>query len=451
MTENKSTSSGIQPYMPPLVLFLWASALKWLLIGLGVGFLASLKMHATALFANISFLNYGILQEVSETALVYGFLLQAVFAGCIWATAKLGNEAPGLGHVSSIGVFAWNILLTVGVIQIFINGTYGLKFMALSGSVLLGLVITSLFIVLPWVGRLLNSHDDNKIAPSYLLISLLVFPMIALPGGHFLHSAGITGVIQNVISQWYSHTLIFTLVPLFLMGILIFLVEEDPTVKGYSKSVPTASLWCILLGGFLGGLYHGFPVGGAVNALSVASVWFPAFGCVAIFLVLFGLANTNDNSHSVLNTFGLKWIAGGVMLALSLNAIASLESFAGSFGLTTFKPGLEQYILFGSLLMGAIFLIRVGIKGDFKPSAILCFSIYFGSLICLASYAIEAIAGNASGLRMNVAGLLVLFIVSVTQVLSITVACITASLGAIKGCCPAPQSKSVEKSKLANA
>jgi cbb3-type cytochrome oxidase subunit 1 len=450
MTEKNSKSKGSPGAMPPLVLILWMAALKWLVLGLAVGFVASMKMHATALFADIPFLTYGVLMEVSETILLYGFVLQSVFAGCIWAASRLHDIRPGIGHVSFVGVFIWNPLLLIGCIQIFLHGTSGLKFMSLSPSVLLGLTLASLFIVLPWVSRLLSHHSSDKVAPAYLLLSLLIFPMIALPGGHFLHSAGIQGVMQNVIALWFGHTLIFTMIPVFLLGILLYFVEEESAVKGYSKSVPTATLWCILLGGFLGGLYHGFPLGGAVNSLSVASTWFPAFGCFALFLTLFNLANENKNAESVLNTFGLKWIAGGVMLVLSLNAISQLRGFSGGFGLTTLKPGFEQFLVLGCLLMGVLFLIQFGNQSNFKPSAPICFAIYFGSLICLTSFAIEAVLGNASGLRMHVVGYLVLLLVSLSLFISLTSTGLRLAIGAVTGCC-APAAKPVEKSKLVNA
>lgn len=449
MSEKKSTSSNSGQGMSPLVMLLWISSLAWLTIGLGLGFIAALKMHATGLFSNVSWLNFGTLTEVSESILLYGFVLQAVFAGVIGMVAQSTNSKPGFGHVSTIGVVLYNKLLTIGIIQIFIFGTTGLKFMSLTPQMQLGLIIASLFITLPWITRTLSINAGNKTCFSYFLLALLIFPMIALPAGHLVHRSGVTGVVQNAIALWYGHTLIFTLIPIFLFGTLLYHIENNEKIKNFSRAVPTAALWCFIIGGFLGGLYHGFPIGGAVNALSVSSTWFPALGAVSLFITFYQIAKQNGGKDSFPASFGFKFVAGGVMIVLAINAITSLKGASGSFGLTPFKLGLEQFLIFGTLLMGAVLIARNALSGDFKPSAAVCFAIYLGSLICLAAFTIEALAGNASGLRMHILGLLVALAASVLQLLTLLKASCEALTAFCKQNCK--QSQPAEKSKLASA
>lgn len=450
MSETKPTTCESGKCVPPLVLFIWVSSLAWLVFGLLAGFLGALKMHATALFSGISFLNYGVLSEVSETALIYGFAIQAIFGGTIWATCRLTNDCPAFLNATSIGTGVWNKLLTVGIVQIFMHGTTGLPLMSLSPSIMLGMVISSIFIVIPWISKLVNLQGENKVSRSYLLVALLIFPLAALPAGHYVFRVGIEGVMQNAIALWYAHTLIFTLVPTFLIGISLFLIEEDSELKDYSIAVPTAALWCIVLGGFLGGLYHGFPVGGAVNSLSVSSTWFPAFGAASLFFVLNQVSGRNSDGANFVRTFGCKWIIGGVAAALILNALGSYKSFAPIFGLTTFKVGIENFIILGALLMGLVFMIRNGLKGDFKPSGILCLGIYFGSLLCLIAYLIEGAFGSGTGLRLHIMGLLILLVASSMQIISYLSSLCVLLMDCLKGCCSSPN-ESTKSTNLASA
>lgn len=450
MSESKSTNSQSGgSCLPPLVVLLWVSAISWLSLGLLTGFLAALKMHATGLFANISWLNYGTLSEVSDTAILYGFVLQAVFAGSIWAISKDDNERPGLGHITTVGVVLWNKLLTFGCVQIFVFGTTGLRFMSLTPQALLGLLIASLFIVTPWVARLLSGNYKDRVGPCYLLLALLIFPMVGFPAGHFVHNAGVTGVMQNGVALWYGHILTFTLIPVFLIGTILFLLEQDDSIKGLSKSITTAALWCFILGGFLGGLYHGFPLGGGVNSLSVASTWFPAFGSFASCIALMSVSNQNKDSNTILGTFAYKWVKSGATFVLAINAITQLKGLSGGLGLEPLKLGLEQFLVFGSLLLFAVYLLKGADINIFKKSAPILFLIYLGSLVCIVALALESVIGGGMGIRMHVLGLLILLLASLFQLLLIFKSLAMALFGFLKGCCGT--SESTEKSTLANA
>ena len=450
MSEPKTTNSQSSGNtLPPLIVFLWISAIGWLSLGLLAGFLSALKMHATGLFSNISWLNYGTLSEVSDTAILYGFVLQSVFAGTIWVISKSNNEKPGFGHISTVGVVLWNKLLTFGCAQIFVFGTSGLKFMSLTPQALLGLLIASLFIVLPWVSRLLSSDFKNKIGQSYLLLSLLIFPMVGFPAGHFVHNAGVTGVMQNAVALWYGHLLTFTLIPIFLFGVFIYHFEHDDTISGLSRSILTGALWCFMLGGFLGGLYHGFPLGGAVNSLSVASNWFPAFGAFSVCLVLLKLKSSDEKSKSVISSFAFKWITMGSALALIINAFTQLKGMSGNLGLQPFKLGLEQFLIFGVLLTSVLFLSKNARTESLRSMGPILFLIYLGSFVCFASLAIESLIGGGMGVRMHVLALALVLAASGLQLLLLFKNLVSAFLRSLKKCCGV--SESGEKTNLANA
>src|SRR5947207_15366036 len=71
------------------VLFFYASAIVWLLLGTLLAGLTSFKLHAPDLLANISFLTWGRVRPVHMNVMVYGWASMAGIGTAIWLMARL--------------------------------------------------------------------------------------------------------------------------------------------------------------------------------------------------------------------------------------------------------------------------------------------------------------------------------------------------------------------------
>ena len=73
------------------VLLAFGSAAKWLVIGLLLGVVAAIKMHAPAFLAHCPWLTYGRVRPAYFDAIVYGFLSQAGIGAALWTLARCGR------------------------------------------------------------------------------------------------------------------------------------------------------------------------------------------------------------------------------------------------------------------------------------------------------------------------------------------------------------------------
>ena len=75
--------------VPSLVLF--GGAALWLVVGLLLALLASIKFHAPDFLANCPLLTYGRIQPAANDAILYGFAIPAALGVMLWIFARLSQ------------------------------------------------------------------------------------------------------------------------------------------------------------------------------------------------------------------------------------------------------------------------------------------------------------------------------------------------------------------------
>src|SRR5271155_3959570 len=88
---------------------------RWLVIGLALGFLNSLRFHAPGLLADCAYLSYGRVHAAQGSALLYGFGVQAALGVGLWLLCRLGRTQLAGPFAVFLGAFVWNFAVTVGV------------------------------------------------------------------------------------------------------------------------------------------------------------------------------------------------------------------------------------------------------------------------------------------------------------------------------------------------
>src|SRR5688572_29706461 len=101
----------------PLMLLFTCSVL-WLIVSLLFAILASIKMHAPGLLANVAALTFGRVAAISSSTLLYGFLSQAGIAIALWLFARTGRTFLILPNAATISGIIWNLGVLAGVVGI---------------------------------------------------------------------------------------------------------------------------------------------------------------------------------------------------------------------------------------------------------------------------------------------------------------------------------------------
>src|SRR5689334_4719747 len=116
-SKNPTESSQLESVgsCPAGLLYLTAAGAGWLAIALALGFLNSLRLHDPTLLAGSAFLTYGRIQAAQDSALLYGFGVQAALGVGVWILSRLGRTPPAGPFVVLIGAIVWNLAVTIGV------------------------------------------------------------------------------------------------------------------------------------------------------------------------------------------------------------------------------------------------------------------------------------------------------------------------------------------------
>ena len=90
VSRTQLEASGAVP-----ILGLFAGAAVWLLLGVLLALLCSLKLHAPGLLADGPMFTYGRVHAAADTALLYGFGVPAALGTGLWLLCRPGADAIG--------------------------------------------------------------------------------------------------------------------------------------------------------------------------------------------------------------------------------------------------------------------------------------------------------------------------------------------------------------------
>src|SRR6266566_7637112 len=74
----------------PLLLF-FVSGMIWLVVGLLLALISSIKLHAPGLLSNFSWLTLGRIRPAAMNAVLYGFASQTALGVLLWMLCRLGR------------------------------------------------------------------------------------------------------------------------------------------------------------------------------------------------------------------------------------------------------------------------------------------------------------------------------------------------------------------------
>ncbi|HVU16386.1 MAG TPA: cbb3-type cytochrome c oxidase subunit I [Candidatus Didemnitutus sp.] len=352
------------------VVAMFGSALGWLLLGGLLEILATIQLGSPSFLSGCSWFTHGRLAAAAESALVYGWGINAGLAFAVWLMARLSVSALRTGGWLISASFAWNSALTLGLLGIFGGANTSFSLLELPRFVTL-MMLGSYLLMAVWVITTFSIRNTENVFASqwYLLGAALWFPWMFFVARTMLFTAPVHGVVQPIVDAWYVNGLYglwFTPIALAAAYYFIPKILGHPIYDYYIA--PIAFWWFAVTTAFAGGARL---LGGPVPA------WVSTLGSVANFLVLAAIVMIGVNLLGTLSgrigaaqksltlRFVLLSVAGFFVAAL-LNLLLSFRGFAQT-AQYTFLPLVRDwtifYACFSTAMFGAAYFLLPRVTG----------------------------------------------------------------------------------------
>lgn len=364
----------------PLLLLL-GSALLWLVAGGVLALIASIQLHTPEFLGGCAWFTYGRMQAAQETALVYGWAVNAGLAVALWLLARLGGMPLRAAGLAAVGAAFWNLALTLGLVGIFAGDMTGFAFLQLPAYIqpfmLAAYAAVAAAGVLAWTGR---RKAFTFAAQWYAVAALFVFPWVFSVTQVLLLFAPVHGTLQSVVAAWFGQNFAALVLAPFALAAAYYLLPKISGRPVNHYDYAAHGFWVLLfVGGWAGGRHL---IGGPVPA------WIATTGIVATALLLFHYAVVAINLGGIFTARGgtaLRFAALGLaayLLGGLLDAVTSARDVAKFVQFTFIPVAQTQLLLTGAftfMIFGAIYYLAPRLVGKPWPSTALIRA-HFGSV-----------------------------------------------------------------------
>ncbi|HEY4416598.1 MAG TPA: cbb3-type cytochrome c oxidase subunit I [Verrucomicrobiae bacterium] len=283
--NEKSNAADVSPgqidascRVPLLALF--GGAALWLVVGLVLALIASIKFHQPEFLVNCSLLTYGRVQAAANDLILYGFAIPAGLGVMLWIFARLSQAELILPLVPVVAANIWHAGVFIGLVAILIGETSGFAWLEFPRASFALMLAAFILIALSAAGTF-GQRRERELYPShwFLLAALLWFPWIYSTANIFLLIWPVRGVAQAVINWWYVNNLIFVWLTLVGLGVAFYFLPKLGGKPLHSRFYAQFAFWTLTLFGTFLGIPQGAPV----------PAWFPAASTLASVLLIIPL------------------------------------------------------------------------------------------------------------------------------------------------------------------
>ncbi len=351
--------------------FLMAGAsVKWLIISLAAGFLATLKLHKSDLLAGIPALTYGRLVGLQDAVFIFGFASQAAMAVALWLICRLGGTKLVGAGPSVIGGLVWNLGVAVGAIGILAgNGSPFEHFQFPHNAypiLFFSYCVIGVCALLTFAAR-----KETTIYPSlwFVLAGLVFFPWTLVSASMTLWSPNIGSAAYPLIAAWAANNIVMSwLAPIALASLFYFL----PKLTGrslHSASLAVFAFWLFIFFGQATGMHaiSALPSWvGSTSQIATILLVVPAIGMVLNWYLSMGGKGKKKEAGT---PFRFAWWGAAMFVFWILAAAASSFRSANQLlEFTIFQTGLSHLALLGffSLSVFAAFSYALPRVMDFE-------------------------------------------------------------------------------------
>jgi cytochrome c oxidase cbb3-type subunit 1 len=279
----QSSSAPNGKLCPAPFLYLFFSAICWLITATFLGFLISLKFHAPGFLASEPYWTYGRLHAAQNASLLYGFAMPAALGTGLWLLCQLGRASLAGPGVVFLGTFIWNLAVTIGVVAIFCGESTGYEAFEMPAYCLPLLAASYL---MSGLCGLLTFHrrQEAPLYPSqwFVLGSIFWFPWIFSTATLLLLHWPVRGVLQALVAWWYAHNLSTVFLGFAGLAPAFYLVPKLLGRPLYSYQLAVMAFWTLALFGSWGGIPDGAPLPSWIISLGVVGTVFTAIPLLSV-------------------------------------------------------------------------------------------------------------------------------------------------------------------------
>src|SRR6202171_2819304 len=272
------------------VLFFYASAIAWLLLGTLLAGWTSWKLHAPDLLANYSFLTWGRVRPAHMNVMVYGWASMAGIGTAIWLMARLCRTTLRHPLLLIGGGAFWNLGVLLGVGGILAGDSTGYEWLEFPPYAAIVLFV-AYSLVVSWAMLMFRFRrgDYIYITQWYLLGAFLWFPWVYGAAQVMLFVVPVQGVMQEAVTWWFANNLLFLWFGAIGLGTAYYMIPKVIGRPVYSYHLATIGFWTYALFSSWTGMQH------AIDGPFPA--WMVTASIAATILTIIPVATVGLNHH----------------------------------------------------------------------------------------------------------------------------------------------------------
>ena len=230
------------------VLFFYASAIAWLLLGTLLAGFTSWKLHAPDLLSNCGFLTYGRLRPAHMGVMVYGWASMAGIGTAIWLMARLCRTTLRHPLLLIAGGAFWNLGVLLGVGGILAGDSTGYEWLEFPPYAAIVLFV-AYSLVVSWAMLMFRFRrgDHIYITQWYLLGAFLWFPWVYGATQIMLFVVPLQGVMQEAVTWWFANNLLFLWFGSIGLGTAYYMIPKVIGRPVYSYHLAAIGFWTYAL------------------------------------------------------------------------------------------------------------------------------------------------------------------------------------------------------------
>jgi cytochrome c oxidase cbb3-type subunit 1 len=400
-SESETDASCLLP-----LLALFGGAALWLVVGLLLALVASIKFHAPDFLGGCPMLTYGRVLPAANDALLYGFCIPAALGVLLWIFARLSESELILPLVPFVAANIWHLGVFIGLVAILIGDSTGFNWLEFprGSSVLL---FTAFLLIAVSAVATFGARRERELYPShwFLLAALVWFPWIYSTANLFLVAWPVRGVVQSIIDWWFADNLLFVWFSLVGLGTAFYFLPKFSGRPLQSSYYAQFAFWTLMIFG----TWCGIPSGAPVPAwLPVTSSFASTLLLVPLLAIIIIVVKTVCGSKTVSLGGPSCYLKFGTVLFI-MSAFMVIASGCPQISRVTqftwFVPAQAQLQIFGFLAMilfGAIYHLLPRIMGFEFPFPKFVRAHFWISIFGILLFIVPlAVGGIEQGLKLN--------------------------------------------------
>jgi cytochrome c oxidase cbb3-type subunit I len=336
------------------------SALVWLVVGVFMGFLASIQFSVPDALTGVAQLSFGRIRAVHINDILIGWLSMA-YIGCFFYVIPNLSKREGLWseRLGNITLFAWNFILIWGTFGLLNGDSEAREYAELAGTIYLfgtsiqmidWLVIAGILMmgINLWMTVATGREKHWYVSIWYILGSCFWFPILYIIGNRAF--VALDGLNDAIAAWFYGHNILGMWFTVGGVGLLYYLIPRFTGNPLYSHTLSMIGFWTIAMFYAPTGTHHILqaPVPEWLKAVAVIS---SVFLLVPVFTVLTNFFMTLKGKWSL----AADHIPMRFALVAGINYL--LTCIQGPFQATRF---INWYLHFSQWVVGHAHLALLG-------------------------------------------------------------------------------------------